>query len=70
VARSGFKIRNVVREFKDEKGIPRLELSCGHIKTDPMLWYGNEVAKQIRVLGLKLGGLTRTVRCYECRRPA
>jgi hypothetical protein len=62
---SRWKIVTVAERFNNENGVPKLRLSCGHIKTDPELSYGNETAFKIRRLANIMTG-TEKVRCYEC----
>jgi hypothetical protein len=64
-----WKMVEVVERYTDEKGLRRLKLSCGHIKTDPIEFYGNEAGFQIRLLGQLMDekdGKKTKARCYKC----
>lgn len=63
---NGFRLREVIEEFRNVSNVPKVKLACGHIKTDPMFYYGNETRNKIKMLYHTVSGERRKVRCYEC----
>lgn len=61
-----WRMRTVLRKFKDERGIDREELGCGHVITDRDVTYGNETAVQIKAMGHAMAGTKGERRCYKC----
>jgi hypothetical protein len=66
-----YKIVRVVERFKDpENRVPRERLSCGHVRTDPELHYGDETAFRIRRMAEQFTGDLEAgrvrARCYKC----
>lgn len=65
--RNRYKIVTVVERFEDEKRIPRERLSCGHVRTDPVLFYSNETAFKIKRLAETINNKNPIkARCYKC----
>lgn len=63
---AGWRMRTVLRKFKDERGINREELGCGHIIIDKDVLYGNELAVQIRAIARSMTSTAGERRCYKC----
>ena len=63
-----FKMTTVVDRFKHpETGVPKERLACGHIRTDPALYYDNEKAFQIKRLSEAMSPeCPIKARCYRC----
>lgn len=58
----------IVERFVDDKGINRERLSCGHIRTDNYVFYGNETSVKIkRVFELFTPNKPVRARCYKCK---
>ena len=53
--------RPVERTFKDPNGVPKAQLSCGHVITDPIEAYGDQGA-----LRDQQPGRPRRYRCRRC----
>ena len=62
----GWKMRTVLRKFKDDQGIAREELGCGHIIIDKDVLYGNETAVRIRAAARSMTTTGGERRCYKC----
>lgn len=63
----GRKMRRIVEAFKDDRNIPKVRLECGHVKTDPMFYYGNEKAKAIVRLFHDVAGTFPKTPCHDCQ---
>jgi hypothetical protein len=63
-----WKMTMVARRFRDPKtNVPKEELACGHVRTDPALYYNNETAFKIRrALESIAPELPVKARCYKC----
>ena len=65
---SRFKMTTVVERFRDPKtNVPKERLACGHIRTDPALYYDNETAFKIKRAFEAISPTTPIkARCYKC----
>jgi len=62
-----WKLTTVVRRFRAENGVPKEELACGHVRTDPALYYDNETAFKIKRLAESINPEQPIkARCYKC----
>lgn len=63
-----YKFVTVVERFNDPKnGVPRERLSCGHVKTDRILWDENVTAFKIkRAFESMFPEKPIKARCYKC----
>ena len=58
----------VVERFKDHRGVPKERLACGHVRTDPELFYNSLAFRIKRASEIISSEIPIKARCYKCVR--
>ena len=65
-----WRMKTVSGFFRNPANVPKVRLECGHTKTDPIFWYGNETSNKINRAYANFTNKPLRMRCYECGKSA